>query len=362
MKNTFIPVAAAALLFSAQAAQAQDSVTLSGVVDAYAGSRQLSGGLRLSRVDSGGMSTSQLNFNGSEDLGGGLKAEFALGIFLRADTGEVGRFTGDTFFSRSSYVGLSGSLGTVRLGRQSTGNFLNFLRTNSFGDSPTFGPAFLHTWISAVGQGTQFLSPGAPPTRRALTGALAPTDSAWNNAVGYISPNLGGVKVTAQWAPSEATGVGSRTGLSAFYANGPLNLALATEQMGNAAVPATGPAAAVLAKQRTWHASGAYAFGFGRLSAGYIETQRDYAAIMDDKIRTWHLGASIPVGAGAVLFQTANSKQAPDSGAATTRTTTSVGYDYSFSKRSDLYAVFMKDKFTGNASGNSFGIGLRHRF
>lgn len=109
------------------------------------------------------MTTSQLNFNGSEDLGGGLKAEFALGLFLRADTGEVGRFTGDTFFGRSSYVGLSGSLGTVRLGRQSTGNFLNFLRTNSFGDSPTFGPAFLHTWISAVGQGTQFLSPGRRP-------------------------------------------------------------------------------------------------------------------------------------------------------------------------------------------------------
>ncbi|MGH8864706.1 MAG: porin, partial [Burkholderiales bacterium] len=341
---------------------AQSNVAITGTIDAYAGSRQLSGGLRTSKVDSGGLTTSQINFTGSEDLGGGLKAEFALGLFLRADTGEQGRFTGDAFFGRSSYVGLNGSLGTLRLGRQSTGNFVNFMRTNSFGDSATFGPAFVQTWISAIGQGPQFLTPGAPPTSRTLTAPLGTTDTAWNNAVGYISPNLGGVTMTAQWAPSEAAGVGNRTGLSAFYANGPLNLGLATEQMGNASVPASGPAAAVLAKQRTWHLSGAYAFDFARISAGYLDTKRDYATIVDDKIRTWHVGASIPVGAGAVLLQTANSKQTPDTGAATTRTTTSIGYDYNLSKRTDLYAVYMRDKLTGNASGNSFGIGIRHRF
>ena len=45
-----------------------------------------------------------------------------------------------------------------------------------------------------------------------------------------------------------------------------------------------------------------------------------------------------------------------------TRTTTSVGYDYYLSKRTDLYAVVMNDRFTGNASGNSYGVGIRHRF
>ena len=362
MNSLFLPAAMAALMLGAHAAQAQNNVAITGTIDAYAGSRQLSGGLRSSRVDSGGMTTSQVNFTGSEDLGAGLKAEFVLGLFLRADTGEAGRFTGDTFFGRSSYVGLNGSLGTVRLGRQSTGNFVNFMRTNSFGDSATFGPTFVQTWISAVGQGSQFLTAGVPAARRTLTAPLGTTDTAWNNAVGYISPNLGGVTVTAQWAPSEATGVGNRTGLSAFYANGPLNLGLATEQMGNASVPASGPAAAVLAKQRTWHVSGAYAFPFARVSAGYLNTQRDYAAIVDDSIRTWHLGASIPVGAGAVLLQTANSQQTPDSGAAAKRTTTSIGYDHNLSKRTDLYAVYMRDKLTGNATGNSFGLGIRHRF
>ncbi len=343
-------------------ALAQSSVTLSGTIDAWAGSRELSGGARSTRVDSGGLTTSQLNFSGTEDLGGGLKAEFVLGMFLRADTGEAGRFAGDTFFGRSAYVGLSGGMGTLRLGRQTTGNFINFIRTNSYADSATFGPAMVQTWISAVGQGTQFLSGGAPTTNRALTGVLGTTDTAWNNAVGYTSPNLGGVTFNAQWAPSETTGVGNRRGASAFYAQGPLNLGLAAEHMGNASVPASGPAAAVLAKQSTWHLSGAYAFPFARISAGYFNTRRDFATVVDDKVRTWHVGATIPVGAGSVMLQTASTRQSPDTGAATRRTTTSVGYDYLLSKRTDVYAVYMKDKFTNQSSGNSLAIGVRHRF
>ncbi|HSV35350.1 MAG TPA: porin [Ramlibacter sp.] len=361
MKKTSLLLALSATLAAGQAL-AQSSVSISGTVDAWAGSRELSGGLRSTRLDSGGLTTSQLNFSGVEDLGGGLKADFALGMFLRADSGEAGRFAGDAFFGRSSYVGLSGSWGTLRLGRQSTGNFLNFIRTNAFADSATFGPAMLHTWISAIAQGTQFLSGGAPATNRSLTGALGTTDSAWNNAVGYITPNMGGVTVMAQWAPSETAGVGARKALSAFYAAGPLNLALATERMGAASVPASGPAAAVLAEQSTWQLSGAYALGFARVSAGYFTTRRDYATLVDDRVRTWHVGATIPAGPGAVMLQTASTRQSPDTGASTKRTTTTLGYDYPFSKRTDVYAVYMNDKFTGNAAGNSFGIGLRHRF
>ena len=361
MKKPCLLLACTAMLSVGQAF-AQSGVTISGIVDVWAGSRELSGGARSTRVDSGGLTTSQLNFSGIEDLGGGLKAEFALGMFLRADSGDAGRFNGDPFFGRSSYVGLGGSLGTLRLGRQSTGNFINFLRTNSFGDSSTFGPTFVHTWVSAIAQGAQFTSGGPPPSNRSLTGVLGTTDSAWNNAVGYISPNLGGVTVTVQWAPSETPGVGARKGLSAFYAAGPLNLGLAAEHMGVGAVPASGPAAAALNEQTTWHASGAYAFPFARISAGYIATRRDFSTVADDRVRTWQVGASIPMGAGAVLLQTAATRQAPDPGVSVKRTTTSIAYDYNFSKRTDLYAVVMHDKLSGQASGNSVGIGVRHRF
>lgn len=338
------------------------SVTISGLVDAYVGTRQLAGAISQTKVDSSGLSTSQVNFDGREDLGGGQRAEFSLGMFLRPDDGGQGRFVGDPYFGRSAYVGLAGDWGALRLGRQSTGNFLNFIRTNSFGDSSVFGPAFVHTWIAAIGQGTQFLSGGAPAANRALTGALGTTDSAWNNAVGYVSPSLAGTVLQVQWAPSEAAGVGSRLGVSAFYSSGPLTLGLATEQIGANSVPASGPAAAVINQQATWNLSAAYAFGFGRVSAGVINTQRDYTVVVDDRIRTLHLGVTIPVGAGTVMAQVANSSQLPDVGAEVTRATTSVGYSYKFSKRTDAYAVLMNDQFTGQASGTSVGFGLRHRF
>nr|WP_234305573.1 hypothetical protein [Diaphorobacter sp. J5-51] len=32
------------------------------------------------------------------------------------------------------------------------------------------------------------------------------------------------------------------------------------------------------------------------------------------------------------------------------------------SKRTDVYAMYMNDKITNQSTGNSFGVGIRHRF
>lgn len=362
MKKSTLAIALAATLAPAASAFAQSNATISGTLDVFAGTRQLAGSARATRLDSGGLTTSQVNISGQEDLGGGLRAEYALGMFLRVDTGEPGRFAGDAFFGRSSYVGVSAPWGTLRLGRQTTGTFLNFIRANSFGDSAVFGPAMVHTWISAIAQGASFVSAGAPTASRALTGALGTTDTAWNNTVGYTSPSMSGVTVNAQWAPGEASGVGARVGLSAFYAGGPLSIGLATERFGRNTVPASGPAAAAYDSMRHWSLNAAYAFSFARLSAGYMQTQRDFTSIVDDRIRTWHVGANVPIGFGSLMWQTAKSHQELATGAATDRTTTSIGWDYSLSKRTDLYLVAMNDRFTGVAGGNSLALGLRHRF
>jgi hypothetical protein len=93
-------------------------------------------------------------------------------------------------------------------------------------------------------------------------------------------------------------------------------------------VPSVATAQAVISGQSTWHASAAYAFGFGRLSSGIINTQRTFSAIPKDQVTTLHLGASIPVGRGAVLLQTAMSTLSIDGGTDVNRTTTSVGYEY----------------------------------
>ena len=99
-----------ALLLCTAGAQAQSSVQLMGLTDVYVGSMKNAGDAgRSTVVGSGGMTTSWFGVKGTEDLGGGLKANFALTSFIRVDSGIQGRFANDTFFSRDANVGLSGN-------------------------------------------------------------------------------------------------------------------------------------------------------------------------------------------------------------------------------------------------------------
>ena len=61
---------------------------------------------------------SRLGFKGKEDLGGGLKAIFQLETQVAVDDGTGG--SGSQFWSRDSFVGLTGDFGTLRLGVMDT--------------------------------------------------------------------------------------------------------------------------------------------------------------------------------------------------------------------------------------------------
>ncbi|RZJ07037.1 MAG: porin, partial [Rubrivivax sp.] len=132
MKTNFTRLAlAACLAASSGIAAAQSSVQLYGIMDAGVYSKQLAGENRLQTLSSGVMSTSRWGFRGTEDLGGGLKAIFDVSSFVRADTGESGRFPNDGMYSRYAFVGLqSTTLGRVRLGRVTTPGFLLGITTS----------------------------------------------------------------------------------------------------------------------------------------------------------------------------------------------------------------------------------------
>ena len=132
-------------LLCATGAQAQSSVQLMGLTDVFVGSMKNAGDAGSSKVvNSGGMTTSWFGFKGTEDLGGGLRANFALTSFIKVDSGIQGRFANDTFFSRDANVGLSDSWGTVTVGRGLAPNFLPSIMSNPLGDSFTFAPLILH--------------------------------------------------------------------------------------------------------------------------------------------------------------------------------------------------------------------------
>jgi predicted porin len=75
-------------------------------------------------------------------------------------------------------------------------------------------------------------------------------------------------------------------------------------------------------------------------------------------VDTGQLGFRVPVGVGAVLGSYAYST----SSSGDRRNTFAVGYDYSVSKRTELYALVKSDHVGGDSTGNSFGVGIRTKF
>jgi predicted porin len=139
MKKSLI--ALAALSAFATAAQAQSTVSVYGIVDAGLSSLDSTNdkGQKVTTegIKHGNISGSRLGFRGTEDLGGGLKANFV--IEVATDPTSTTAFTGVT---RQAFVGLQSGAGELRIGTQ---NSLGFGFTN------TFTPGGLNTVAGELG-------------------------------------------------------------------------------------------------------------------------------------------------------------------------------------------------------------------
>jgi predicted porin len=173
---------ASTLLFTAAAVHAQSNVTLYGIADE--GLLYLSKSENLATGGNGGKFTgaagsgiapSLFGLSGTEDLGGGLKAEFKLesGIDLSA-----GGFTNSNgnMFGRQAYVGVKGGFGEIKAGVQ----FSPFFNSVMFLDARNFAGfgSILPIYANTVG----------------ATGAFNA------NAISYTSPVIAGLQASAMFA------------------------------------------------------------------------------------------------------------------------------------------------------------------
>ena len=356
MKKSLIAFGAA--LACVGAAQAQSNVQVSGLVDMYVGSMKMAGKQRTSEVGSGGLTTSWWGLSGTEDLGNGLKAGFSLGAFFRADTGEAGRFGnvgqtgGDTFFARDANVSLSGSFGTLKLGRSMAPNFLPTITSNPFGDSFTVSPLVLHAnthWGASL------------PNSYRTTAA----DTGWSNQVTYSTPKFAGVSGSLHYQFGEQSGDNQgkkNIGANVMYGNGPLALTAFIER-----AQISNPVPAVLGfNKKNWMLGGSYNLEVVKLFATYGQSKTSETTAFAYKAKTTSLGADIPVTkAGTLKIAAAYTKVDKLSWSKEAkRTTATVGYDHFLSKRTDVYSAVMYDKLkkTSSDSGTSVAVGIRHRF
>lgn len=341
------PLAAAAALAAAwPCAQAQSSAQLYGLFDMSIGQFQTAGGGKFRRMDSGNMSTSYWGFRATEDMGGGLKANVVLEGFVLLDAGNAGRVSGvDSFWSRNAWVGLSGDFGAFKFGRSGTPLFVSTLLFNPLGDSFGYSPA-IRQYFSA-------------PYGTPVVG-----DTGWNNAIAYTSPRLGGVTANLLFASGEkaANARGHNLGANLLYFSGPLGLSAAWQSVkaqGTLGRPIS--AFPGFTEQTAYQLGASYDLKAVKLfaQAGRVKTD----ATTDVQVTNLHLGASVPVGAGAVLAGLGRSSiETQGSGAKPRSSMVSLGYDHRLSKRTDVYGVLLHDRYTGVHNGNTFAVGMRHVF
>lgn len=224
-------IAAAATLCCAGAANAQSSVTIYGIVDAAVVITSNQAGGTKTAVDAGQLATSRWGFKGTEDLGGGLKANFALESTLANDTGAGGSSFGTpaqaTMFDRISTVGLSGAFGSVDLGRQ------NMLGVGSVGLADPTGLAHAGTnpnvLYSALNSSALFGLYGTNGGGTALR---------QNNSIKYVTPVMSGFIGAAMYGFGEQAGNTSANtykGLSGTFTDGISGVAIAYAKLRNTA-------------------------------------------------------------------------------------------------------------------------------
>ncbi|MCZ2105395.1 MAG: porin [Burkholderiales bacterium] len=299
MKKSLI---ALAVLGASSFAMAQSSVTIYGVANVGIGGGT---GVKTQMMDQPDGTGSRLGFKGTEDLGGGLKANFLMenGFFI--NNGALDNTT-NKLFQRQAWMGLSGGFGELRMGRQYTVGF-----DTSIWTIPS-------TRASAVlGSGLGFNGMGARN----------------DNMFKYLSPNFSGFSVEASYQLKNNTDPAPNTAeLALKYANGPLTANLYANK--------------VKSLSTGWALNGAYNFGGFAVNAGYIDAPGNGTA------RGFHLGAGGTFGAINPWINVARNTQAK-------RTGVDLGANYALSKRTRLYAVYSR---VNNASTNVWGVGVAHNF
>ena len=345
MKKLILVAAVSAAMSGPALAQ---TVTLYGVLDAGLGYSSVDGSDSDMLLDSGTSAGSRFGIRGTEDLGGGLKANFRLENGLNLDDGKLGQ--SGRIFGRAAWVGLSGGFGDLRLGRQSTFGFDWFGKVSPFGTS--YKQASIDTIFGYKAVGDRI-----------------------DNSIFYFSPRFGGLQVGIGYSfhdNGQEVGEDSNEILTAgiSYDNGPFSLVAAFDikQRGDA-----NNAAGQNDDVQHFGFGGSYALSDSfTIHAGYgMLDNRNYRSAAKSE-KAYMLGLSGKLGAGRWMFtyQRVDGRNENELASDTARDGIAVGYDHALSKRTSLYVYGSQyrkvarraDDATRLADSTQFGFGLRHSF
>jgi len=393
MKKSLIALAALA----ATGAFAQSTVTLYGVADIAYGAHKTTGtgtnSIKSSGVMDGANAGSRIGFRGTEDLGGGLRADFVIeqGIAPTNDElfgvrsaaaghqvdgfsaggsaaalgGSAGAYSNGT--NRQSYLGLSSAdLGTLRIGYQYT-----------------------NVYELATLAGYALGSEGIPGADKAHLQGYTIAGGTRANAITYISPSFSGLTVRAQFgsgsagrdtfeqnSPNAASNLSVdkavRMSIMAKYDAGPLSAGLAytnnkitqsTRAVGSQTINAYGAISAPATAATTNAAERAgkllqigasYDFGMAKvgLTINDGENGGTGTSTQNSSFTGYNLSVSAPFGALVPFASLGKAKTKNDSTSVISEDykLSQFGARYNLSKRTTAYLM------TGTTKNNAPGV------
>ena len=384
MNKKLVAVAVAGVLAAPLAAQAQTAnVTLYGRLNIdyelvngkqapdAAGNQSNPSVSRLSS------NSSRLGVRGTESLGGGLNAIFQIESNVSGDTGNSST---SGLASRETFVGLQGAWGTFKMGK--------FLMPYDdlhpiFGNVPTYTTSILST-ADLWSQGT-------------LSKFAGGFDARLGNSLRYDSPVWSGFNFSSQVSLRDSSGFADNVGPSAnpanpilggdngdhasevrhayvfgiagYYNNGPIQAGLGYER--NVKVRNYSVIGGTL-NANDWALTATAAYNFGVVRPAIVYERLNYevppllattGSNMQNLTRNlWGVTATAPVGPGAVYFAWILARDgagsAPDGsrvggltkGENTQSTQWELSYTYPLSKRTQVYAGYVKLQNQQNAA------------
>jgi len=366
MKKSLL--ALAALSAFATAAQAQSSVTVYGIVDMGYGSKDYTNNNytagangTVQQVQNGALSSQRLGFRGTEDLGGGLKANFVL------ESG-IAQNTALTFGGREYKVGLSSdSWGSVDLGYGKTVSQLMMERYTAGGANNWVGEAWNY------GADTTVFATGAVAKVEQLPVKDFTADRA--NGFHYNSPVMSGVQVSLTYANTTnkdedgtiSNNVKSTLQDIAIVYTGIKNLSIGLSQ-GVEKNRATAATAETEDKVTQFGAS--YAFGPVTVYGQYVKSESESTAGAQTRaLDGTQFGVKYALNAKVTLHaQMGSVDEESTSGTKThDRESTQFGAQYAFSKRTTGYVMYGTQESKLLSSGvtnevKGYVAGVRHSF
>lgn len=322
-------VAAAMLAGVACGASAQSSVNISGVMDMAVVGTQ-GAGTKLDQVGNGG---NELAFFGSEDLGGGLKANFRfVERFSPESGGHDGSANGRPLFQGESTVGLSGGFGSFKVGRSVTALQETLAVTSVNG---------LITQGSTANLATGYTTDAAQADKAGGTRT---------DAITYKSPVWNGVSAAVSYGFADSASSGA-------VVTGANDLLSAWVKLDKGAIMLGGGTEKNRTGDTVTAVLGTYDLGVAKFGLGYSLV--DTAAVGGDDGVNWNAMVSVPYGKYTMKAGYYESKA---EGTGLESRKTALAADYSLSKRTTLYTSYgvTHKASTGNVAGYDFGI--RHAF